>query len=261
MQLWLIPILPFLGFLLNGLFGKRAGKNRLQCREMGPRERRHPFDRLHSAADDSPTPQHLVDDRGQAEDVRPMIPGGAIHALRSRIRPADRNGRADPFERSRNPEPDDACAFRGEQDVAGMKRAVFDESLRGGIECLSQLARHGQRFGQRQRAPLANHDIERVAGEVVLRKVRDNPVETCGHGRRNRRMSKPGLDQLLEFIDQLMDALGRQVEAEDFDGNQAVALWFIRTKHRTQSTGTDLMEDTKWTEGVWRAGAGNFRVQ
>src|SRR5213592_1990547 len=24
--LWLIPILPFAGFLLNGLFGKRAGK-------------------------------------------------------------------------------------------------------------------------------------------------------------------------------------------------------------------------------------------
>ena len=25
-NLWLIPILPFIGFLLNGLFGKRAGK-------------------------------------------------------------------------------------------------------------------------------------------------------------------------------------------------------------------------------------------
>ncbi|MFP5247683.1 MAG: NADH-quinone oxidoreductase subunit L, partial [Thermoanaerobaculia bacterium] len=25
-NLWLIPILPFLGFLVNGIFGKRAGK-------------------------------------------------------------------------------------------------------------------------------------------------------------------------------------------------------------------------------------------
>jgi hypothetical protein len=74
-------------------------------------------------------------------------------------------------------------------------------------------------------------------------------------------MSKPGVDQALEFADQLMDALGRQVEPEDFDGNQPIALRFIRAKHRTQSTGTDLMEDTKWTEGVWRGGTGNFRVQ
>jgi len=58
-----------------------------------------------------------------------------------------------------------------------------------------------------------------------------------------------------------MDTLGRQVEPEDFDGHQTIAFRFIGTKYRTQSTGTDLMKYSKWTEGVWRGGAGNFRVQ
>ena len=142
-----------------------------------------------------------------------------------------------------------------------MQRAVFDEPLRGGIECMSQLAHHGQRLGKRQRAPFAYHDIERVAGEVILREVCDDAVETGRDGSRDRRMSKPGLDQPLEFADQLMDALGRQVEAEHFDGNQPIAFRFVRAKHRAQSTGTDLMKYPKWTKGVWRGGAGNFRVQ
>ena len=246
---------------VDRLLGKRAGKHRLQCREMCPRERRHRVDRLQSGSNDSPAPQHLVDDRGQAEDVGPMIPGRSLHALGRRVWPANRHGRADPFERSRNPEADDASAFRREQDVARMERAVFDQSLRGGIERLSQLARHGQRLVKRQRASFANHDIERVAGEVILREVCDDAVETSGDGRRDDRMPKSGVDQPFEFADQLMDTFGRQVEAEDFDRNQAIAIRFVRTKHRTQSTGTDLMKYAKWTKGVWRGGAGSFRVQ
>ena len=65
-------------------------------------------------------------------------------------------------------------------------------------------------------------------------------------------MSKPRLDQALEFANQLMGTLRRQVEAEDFDRDEAIALRFVRPKHRPQSTGTDLMKYSKWTERVWR---------
>ena len=142
-----------------------------------------------------------------------------------------------------------------------MERAVFDQPFRGEIERISQLSSHGQRLRQRQRASLASHDVERVAGKIILRQIRNDAVETGRDGSRNRGMSKPDLDQPFEFGDQLMDTLGRQVESEDFDGNQAIALRFVRAKHRTQSAGTDLMKYPKWTEGVWRGGAGNFRVQ
>src|SRR5579872_3032168 len=35
MQLWLIPILPFLGFALNGLFGRRLSKNAVSLTACG----------------------------------------------------------------------------------------------------------------------------------------------------------------------------------------------------------------------------------
>jgi hypothetical protein len=113
-----------------------------------------------------------------------------------------------------------------------MERTMLDESLRGEIERFSQPASHWQRLRQRQRASLASHDVERVAGEVILRQIGNNAVETGRDGSRNRGMSKLGLDQPLEFGDQLMDALGGQVEPENFDGNEAIALGFVRTKHR-----------------------------
>jgi hypothetical protein len=49
-----------------------------------------------------------------------------------------------------------------------------------------------------------------------------------------------------------MGSLGRQVETEDFDRYEAIAFRLVRTKNRPQSTGTDLMKYSKWTEGVWR---------
>jgi hypothetical protein len=58
-----------------------------------------------------------------------------------------------------------------------------------------------------------------------------------------------------------MNAFGRKIETKDFDGDQTIPFRIVRAKHGTQGTGTDLMENAKWTEGVWRGGAGNFRVQ
>jgi hypothetical protein len=74
-------------------------------------------------------------------------------------------------------------------------------------------------------------------------------------------MPEAAVDQALEFGDELMSALGRQVESEDFDGDETIPVRIVRTKHRTQRAGTDLMKNAKWTEGVRRGGAGSFRVQ
>ena len=68
-------------------------------------------------------------------------------------------------------------------------------------------------------------------------------------------------DELFERPDQLMHAFRRKIEAEDFDGDESIAIGLVRTKDRSQSTITDLMQHAKWTEGVRRRGAGSFRVQ
>ena len=64
-----------------------------------------------------------------------------------------------------------------------------------------------------------------------------------------------------ELGDELMPALGRQVEFEEFDGDESLARRVVRTKHRTQRAGTDLMKNAKRTERPWMRSAGSFRVQ
>ena len=142
-----------------------------------------------------------------------------------------------------------------------MERAVFSVAVGREVEALGQLASHAKRVDERQRTVLAHHDVERVGGDVILREIRDDAVDAGRDGRGDPGMSKSGFDQALELADELMHPLRRQVEAEDFDRHQAIALRLVRAKHRPQSTGTDLMKYSKWTESVWRSGAGNFRVQ
>ena len=68
-------------------------------------------------------------------------------------------------------------------------------------------------------------------------------------------------DQRLERGNELMHALGWQVEREAFDGNETLALSIVRAINRPESPCTDLMKNTKRSERVWRRSAGSFRVQ
>jgi len=74
-------------------------------------------------------------------------------------------------------------------------------------------------------------------------------------------MFERGVDQALEFGDQLVHAFGRKIEPEELDGDEAIAIRFVRTEHRTQRTRTDLMKHAKWTEGIRERRADSFRVQ
>ena len=75
-----------------------------------------------------------------------------------------------------------------------------------------------------------------------------------GERRGERRVRQIGRDEALELGDQLMHALGREVEGEQFDGDEPVAHGIVRAEHGTQSAGTNLMKNTKRSEGVrWRS--------
>jgi hypothetical protein len=59
--------------------------------------------------------------------------------------------------------------------------------------------------------------------------------------------------ELLELGYEQVNALGREVEPEQFDGDEPIAIGIVRTKNRPQYAGADLIQDSKWTEGgVWR---------
>ena len=75
-------------------------------------------------------------------------------------------------------------------------------------------------------------------------------------------MRQVGGNQALEGRHQLVHALGRQVQLEELDGNEALALRVVkRAKHRPQRPRTNLMKNTKPTECVRRDIDGSVRVQ
>ena len=108
---------------------------------------------------------------------------------------------------------------------------------------------------------LAHGEIERFSADVILDEVGGDIGNTGGERRRQRRMCQVGGDQTFERADQLMDALGRQIEFEELNRNEPFAFRIVGPEHWSKSPRTDLMKNTKRSECVWRRGAGSFRVQ
>jgi hypothetical protein len=58
-----------------------------------------------------------------------------------------------------------------------------------------------------------------------------------------------------------MHLLGRHVELEEFDGDEALSLCVVSAKHGAESAGANLMKHAKRSERIGRRTAGVFRVQ
>ena len=141
-----------------------------------------------------------------------------------------------------------------------MQDAMFDVDPGGSVEGAGQLRGHPQRVGDRRRS-VSKRDVERLGGDVILGQIRGHTVDSGGHGLDNGRPRQTGGDQTLEFGNELMDALGRQVELKEFDGHEALAVRIERAKHGSQRAGANLMENPEWTEGFWRRRTRSVRVQ
>jgi bacillithiol biosynthesis cysteine-adding enzyme BshC len=74
-------------------------------------------------------------------------------------------------------------------------------------------------------------------------------------------MREVGGNQRLELGHQLMDALRRQIQTKEFDGDQPRLLGLVRAEHGTQDACADLMKYSEWTESVRRRRADSVRVQ
>jgi hypothetical protein len=74
-------------------------------------------------------------------------------------------------------------------------------------------------------------------------------------------MGQIGRDQSLEIGDQFVNALGREVDSEELDGNELVLPGIVGSKHRAERARTNLMKNAERTERVWGRGTASFRVQ
>ena len=143
-----------------------------------------------------------------------------------------------------------------------MQRPVIDVDDRRKIEGAGQLHGEPQRIGGRRRPVVADQDVEGVGGSEFLNEICRVVRVLAGRERRgDARMREIRGDQPLQFVDELMDALRRKVELEQFDRDEPIAVWFVRAEDGSESPGADLVENAEWTEGVRGAGIRSFRVQ
>ena len=61
--------------------------------------------------------------------------------------------------------------------------------------------------------------------------------------------------------DEPVDAIGREIEAEELDRDQPILVRIVRAKNRAESAGANLMKDSKWTKHVGRCSTHSFRLQ
>ena len=142
-----------------------------------------------------------------------------------------------------------------------MQGAVDDLPVGRVVERLGELAGDAHGLHCRGRPVLAHDDVEGVGGGEILREVGAVAVDAGCPRRGNHRMLQLRRDQLFEFGDELVNAFRGKVEAEEFDGDETIAILIKCAKDRAQRAIADLMQYTKRTEGVGRRGAGSFRVQ
>ncbi len=74
-------------------------------------------------------------------------------------------------------------------------------------------------------------------------------------------MREPGLNQAFQLGNEQVHAFGRQVQTEEFDGNEAVAFGIVSAKNRPEGTGANLMENPEPSEGIWRCSTRSVGVQ
>ena len=74
-------------------------------------------------------------------------------------------------------------------------------------------------------------------------------------------MSQVHLDQAPKLVGEPLQFVGQQVETEQLDGNQAVAIGLIRAVDRSQNPGPDLMQDAIRSEDVGRRSTRSVGVQ
>ena len=200
-------------------------------------------------------------ERGEAEHVRRSIPRRARHPLGRRIRPANRRDGPNGLQRRDHAKARKPRLVGREQDVARMQRAV--QKARGGrnIKCISQLRTDTHGICVAYRPLFAHHGVQRFRRHILLRQVCLDTLDARDDKLCDGWMRQAGRDDRLELGDEPVDAIGREIEAEELDRDQPILVRIVRAKNRAESAGANLMKDSKWTKHVGRCSTHSFRLQ
>ena len=133
--------------------------------------------------------------------------------------------------------------------------------VRRKVERRGDFPRNSDGLRGRRGTVLAGQDVQRVGRDKILgekgRDVADAGLERRG----NTGMRQVGVDQRLQFGNELMNELRRKVKLEELDRNQPIVFGVIRAKNRSECPCANLVKNAKWAECFRVSGARGFRVQ
>ena len=131
-----------------------------------------------------------------------------------------------------------------------MKTLVMHAERRASIERTRDGLDDGHHVGERHWS-VARSRIQRVAHDVLGCEIRGVAVQSGCDRCCKSRVGRQTHHQLLERANKRSGLLRCDIETENFDGNQAIAVGRVRAKNRTERSCADLMENPKRPECLW----------
>ena len=119
------------------------------------------------------------------------------------------------------------------------------------VDRAGELGDERQRLVDGGRRVVPHRDVQRLGRDVLLRPVRDRPLDAGGDRLDDGRMEQRGFGGAGQRVREHLGLFGDDVEPEDLDGHQAVARRLIGAKNGTESTNTNLMQHPEGAE-CWR---------
>ena len=196
----------------------------------------------------TPRGQQLERDRGEREDVSRRSPFPRLDPLGCAVRPAHRRADAGALERFDDAESGRARFVGRYKDVTRMQAAVTNASRAGEIDRAGQLGDERQRLLDRGRRIVAHRDVQRLGRHVLLGAVRQRALDAGSNRLDDGRMEETGFRRATQLVRERLRLLGDDIEAEDFDGDEAIARGFVGAKDGTERANADLVQHAERAE-------------
>ena len=137
------------------------------------------------------------------------------------------------------------------EDVTWMQGAVPDARFAREVDGRSELRDEWQRFVDRRRRVMAHGHVERLGGDVLLGAVCHGAFDTRGDGLDDGGVEETCVGGAAELFSKGGSLFRGDVEPENFDGDESIAIGFVGSKDGTKSADTDLMQHSERAK-CWR---------
>jgi hypothetical protein len=116
------------------------------------------------------------------------------------------------------------------------------------VDRAGELGHDRQDFLDRRGRVVPHGDVETFRRDILIRPVGHGAFDTSGNGFDDRGVEQPGFCSLGQFVSEGVCLFRRDVETEDFYGDQPVTYGLVGSKDRPERANADLMQHPEGAE-------------